>query len=59
MQCACVIQAFAGLNQTGQLDNQTLTMMNMPRCGVKDKVGFGTNARRKRYALQGKYLVLF
>lgn len=46
-------QAFAGLDQTGELDNNTLTMMNTPRCGVKDKVGFGANARRKRYALQG------
>ncbi|XP_053657492.1 matrix metalloproteinase-16 isoform X2 [Cherax quadricarinatus] len=46
-------QAFAGLNQTGELDNITLEMMNMPRCGVKDKVGFGANARKKRYALQG------
>ncbi|XP_050729691.1 matrix metalloproteinase-24-like isoform X2 [Eriocheir sinensis] len=46
-------QAFAGLDQTGELDNSTLEMMNTPRCGVKDKVGFGTRARRKRYALQG------
>lgn len=46
-------QAFAGLNQTGELDDLTLEMMNTPRCGVKDKVGYGSNARRKRYALQG------
>ncbi|KAK7081846.1 putative peptidoglycan binding domain [Halocaridina rubra] len=46
-------QAFAGLEQTGQLDEVTLEMMNTPRCGVKDKVGFGTEARKKRYALQG------
>ncbi|XP_045581009.1 matrix metalloproteinase-14 isoform X2 [Procambarus clarkii] len=46
-------QAFAGLNQTGDLDKLTLEMMNMPRCGVKDKVGFGADARKKRYALQG------
>uniref|UniRef100_A0A0P4W0G4 Peptidase metallopeptidase domain-containing protein n=1 Tax=Scylla olivacea TaxID=85551 RepID=A0A0P4W0G4_SCYOL len=46
-------QAFAGLNLTGVLDEETLEVMNLPRCGVKDKVGFGTNARRKRYALQG------
>lgn len=48
------IQAFAGLNQTGELDGETLEMMNTPRCGVKDKVGFGANARKKRYALQGE-----
>ncbi|XP_066986198.1 matrix metalloproteinase-16 isoform X1 [Macrobrachium rosenbergii] len=46
-------QAFAGLNQTGQLDDVTIEMMNTPRCGVKDKVGYGSEARKKRYALQG------
>jgi len=46
-------QAFAGLPLTGELDNQTIHLMNMPRCGVKDKVGKGTAARKKRYALQG------
>ena len=39
------------------MDEDTLQVMNLPRCGVKDKVGFGTDARRKRYALQGKLLV--
>lgn len=28
-------------------------MMNMPRCGVKDTIGYGNSARKKRYALQG------
>jgi len=27
--------------------------MSAPRCGVKDKVGFGSDSRSKRYALQG------
>ena len=32
-----------------------MSMMNAPRCGNKDKVGHGEEARRrKRYALQGK-----
>ena len=31
-------QAFAGINQTGELDSETVKWMNMPRCGVKDKV---------------------
>lgn len=46
-------QRFAGLNQTGDLDNDTLIMMNTPRCGVKDRIGHSESARKKRYALQG------
>ncbi|XP_054270072.1 matrix metalloproteinase-2 isoform X2 [Macrosteles quadrilineatus] len=46
-------QAFAGINITGDLDQETLQLMNTPRCGVKDKIGFGTSSRSKRYALQG------
>ncbi|XP_064105369.1 matrix metalloproteinase-20-like [Macrobrachium nipponense] len=47
-------QAFAGLNQTGQLDDATIQMMNKPQCGVKDEVGYGSEARKKRYALEEK-----
>lgn len=33
--------------------------MSLPRCGVKDKVGTGSKARRRRrYALQGKCKIL-
>ncbi|KAK0158536.1 hypothetical protein PV328_009527 [Microctonus aethiopoides] len=46
-------QSFAGLNVTGSLDNETSTMMSLPRCGVKDKVGRSLDGRFKRYALQG------
>ncbi|XP_073984475.1 matrix metalloproteinase 1 isoform X2 [Rhodnius prolixus] len=46
-------QAFAGLNVTGNLDKETVITMKLPRCGVKDKVGFANDARSKRYALQG------
>ncbi|UYV80418.1 Mmp1 [Cordylochernes scorpioides] len=47
-------QRFAGLNETGNLDNLTMAMMNTPRCGVRDRVGHGESARRRRrYALQG------
>ena len=31
-------QSFAGINQTGVLDDETIYWMNMPRCGVKDNV---------------------
>ena len=47
-------QRFAGLNETGELDNTTIEWMHKPRCGVKDIVGHG-HARKKRYALQGKF----
>ena len=43
-------QAFAGLNQTGFIDEETKELMNTPRCGVKDLVGPGAlMKRRKRY----------
>ncbi|XP_038208860.1 matrix metalloproteinase-14 isoform X10 [Zerene cesonia] len=45
-------QSFAGLNTTGELDEETINVMSLPRCGVRDKVGFG-ESRAKRYALQG------
>lgn len=46
-------QSFAGINVTGELDEETKQLMSLPRCGVKDKVGFGSDSRSKRYALQG------
>jgi len=47
-------QAFAGLNQTGFVDAKTQEMMDTPRCGVRDIIGHGAYARRrKRYVLQG------
>nr|XP_046913387.1 matrix metalloproteinase-19-like isoform X2 [Dermatophagoides farinae] len=48
-------QRFAGINESGILDEETIQMMNAPRCGNKDLVGHGEEARRrrKRYALQG------
>ena len=48
-------QAFAGLNQTGELDPLTVELMGTPRCGVHDIVGHGATAKRRkmRYVLQG------
>ena len=51
-----ILQSFAGLDPTGELDGETVEKMNTPRCGVRDMVGPSTNARRrKRYALQVNY----
>lgn len=41
------------MTHPGELDSETISMMSLPRCGVKDKVGFGSDSRSKRYALQG------
>ena len=38
----------------GELDRETAETMSLPRCGVKDRVGSGSDSRSKRYALQGK-----
>ena len=51
------LQAFAGLAQTGELDGATLELMMTPRCGVRDFIGPGATARRRRrrYVLQVRY----
>jgi len=47
-------QVFAGLDPTGELDDETVNLMNTPRCGVKDKLSSEEEAKRKkRFALQG------
>ncbi|CAH1378861.1 unnamed protein product [Tenebrio molitor] len=45
------VQKFGALEQTGQLDNDTLALMSSPRCGVPDII---KNKRFKRYALGSK-----
>ncbi|KAH8413605.1 hypothetical protein KR222_001617 [Zaprionus bogoriensis] len=45
-------QSFAGLNITGELDEETMKLMSLPRCGVRDRV-VSADSRSKRYALQG------
>ena len=51
--------SFVFLCLAGELDQETLDTMSLPRCGVKDKVGKGVSARRKRYALQGNKSAFF
>ncbi|KAJ8871096.1 hypothetical protein PR048_027400 [Dryococelus australis] len=42
-----------GNEMSGEIDQETAHTMSLPRCGVKDKVGYGSDSRTKRYALQG------
>jgi len=35
------------------MDQETAMTMSLPRCGVRDKVGYASDSRSKRYALQG------
>ncbi len=56
-QSLLAFQRFAGLEETGELDEKTKEMMAMPRCGVKDVAVVDEQhhrRRKKRYALQGK-----
>ena len=54
-------QAFAGLNETGELDPVTVELMGTPRCGVRDRErererereAGGEGEERSNYVLQG------
>jgi len=47
-------QHMMGLNESGVMNNETMTMMMKPRCGIKDMVSMGSVAkRRKRYVASG------
>ena len=41
----------------GVLDEDTVMMMNMPRCGVEDIVDQKNTKRKRRYSLHGRSLV--
>ncbi|KAJ8399967.1 hypothetical protein AAFF_G00406970 [Aldrovandia affinis] len=50
------MQRFAGLKETGKLDEATLSLMSTPRCSLPDIVGpedMLKKRRRKRYVLSG------
>jgi matrix metalloproteinase-14 (membrane-inserted) len=49
-------QYMANITQSGELDNDTMRMMNMPRCGMPDVVGHSLEAKRKRrYSLGSRW----
>ena len=50
-----MFQRFAGLPETGQLDQATLYQMSKSRCGVADFGKTDNMRRKKRYTLQGTY----
>lgn len=46
------IQKFGGLESTGVLNEETIKLMSMPRCGVKDVMN--SKERQKRYIIGSK-----
>ncbi|XP_035668301.1 matrix metalloproteinase-15-like [Branchiostoma floridae] len=54
-QAISMFQEFANIPVTGKLDNETMVMMEMPRCGVPDMMGTNSSGlvrRRRRYVTQ-------
>merc|ERR1712215_106095 len=45
-------QEFAGLAATGELDDETITLMSLPRCGVKDVIA-PSSGNSSKYQVQG------
>lgn len=46
------VQRFGGLHPSGVMDEETLKLLNAPRCGVKDVLN--SHERRKRYIIGSK-----
>ncbi|XP_013774418.1 matrix metalloproteinase-2-like [Limulus polyphemus] len=46
------MQRFAGIKETGELDEGTIALMKRRRCGMPDLIG--SSERIKRYAIQGQ-----
>eukprot|EP00057_Strongylocentrotus_purpuratus_P032770 XP_788786.3 PREDICTED: matrix metalloproteinase-18 [Strongylocentrotus purpuratus] len=44
-------QKMGNMTMTGTLDEESMELMNTPRCGMKDMESFADMMRRKRYAL--------
>ena len=55
------VQALAGINVTGKLDDETKKLFIIPRCGVYEeedspqRLSDANQGRRKRFNLQGSY----
>merc|ERR1719402_876941 len=45
-------QEFAGLSATGELDEETIKLMSLPRCGVKDVIA-PSSGNSSKYQVQG------
>merc|ERR1719309_439259 len=45
-------QEFAGLTATGELDDETIRLMSLPRCGVKDVIA-PSSGNSSKYQVQG------
>ena len=52
-----MLQRYANLRETGQMDADTIALMGKSRCGVADYGNYNSDntRRKKRYTLQGTY----
>ena len=48
-----MFQLYAGIPMTGVIDEKTMEMMAMPRCGMPDFGRSDSTKRKRRYAVQG------
>jgi hypothetical protein len=48
-----MFQLYAGIPMTGKVDDKTMEMMLLPRCGMPDFGKSDRTKRRRRYAVQG------
>ena len=49
-----LLQAFANISVTGELDGATRSLLERPRCGVPDYLSGQFRSRRKRFIVQGQ-----
>ncbi|XP_019620911.1 PREDICTED: matrix metalloproteinase-24-like [Branchiostoma belcheri] len=54
-QAIRLMQRFAGINETGVIDEATKEKMRQPRCGLPDISGQDRRLRKKRYNIQGNW----
>ncbi|GAB0098424.1 matrix metalloproteinase-2-like [Sergentomyia squamirostris] len=49
-----MVQRYGGLAETGVVHEETLKLMTLPRCGVRDRKSEDAGERRKRFVVAGR-----